>query len=112
MSSLITNLKLNYITKLLREVEDTTANQDIVNAVIKYINDNQDKFDPTIDITKLNQFVQNYLTTNNNLFRGIAGPPVQESDIISALNTFINSNTVINFINATFKNIVCGNSTL
>ena len=110
--SLLTNLKLNYITKLLQDVENTTANSDVLNAVIKYINDNKDKFEPDIDITALNQFVENYINKNNNLFQGQPGPPVAESDIISALDTYFKSTVVINFINATFKNLVCGNTTL
>lgn len=119
MSALITSLKLNYITRSLTQVGNAAANQEVINAVIRYINDNPDKFDPTIDITKLNQFVENYLQTNTDIFRGQIGPPVGESDIIVALQQFFNTSTNITFINASFSKITevlnflkCGNSTL
>ena len=117
--SLLTNLKLNYITKLLQDVENTTANQDVLNAVIKYMNENPDKFDPTIDMSKLNQFVQDYVNKNSSVFQGIPGPPSSTSEITDALSVYFKTSTAVNFLNATFSVIItknnylkCGNTTL
>jgi len=117
--SLLTNLKLNRITKLIKMIEDTTANQDILDAVIKFINENSGKFTPEIDMTKVNSFIEDYLNKNASTFQGIKGDPPSTVTITLALGNYFNNKTQTDFIDATFSNIkkidnqlICGNTTL
>jgi hypothetical protein len=46
--------KLNYINNQLKQISSGTANSDILNSVIAYINGNTADFTPSLDYTKVN----------------------------------------------------------
>jgi hypothetical protein len=99
MTTLV-NLKLNTIYAELNQVANNTPNQEIINAVIAYINNNLDKIEPAVDITKLNLFVEKYLQDNRVLFQGqqgIAGQsPVLDYSVLNSTATkYLNSHTDI-----------------